>query len=206
MSSKKEQARSNDDFSNQLNAERTNADYDARKELRIGSQEQQRALERIFEETKDNITRSVEEARRQIPSNTQAINDYQERHLQAAHEIADSYLNSQKEIIRSIQSAWAPYIENYYNLWSHWASPGRVAEIYARIVSNYADNILAATQIGNNAIIGNMNAFTSIIQRRKEDVKEFSRLGANTARTYAQTSRDVASDTSKGSNIGNRNY
>ena len=206
MSSKKEQTRSNDDFSNQLNAEKRNADYDVRKELKIGTQEQQRALERTFEETKDNINRSVEEARRQIPSNTQAINDYQERLLQAAQEIADIYVNSQKEIISSFQSAWAPYIENYYNLWNNWASPGRVAEIYARTVSNYADNILAATRIGNNAIVGNMDAFTSIIQRRKEDVKEFSRLGASTARTYAQTSRDVASDTSKGSNIGNRNY
>jgi hypothetical protein len=203
MSTKKESARStaDNDFKNELNTE-----YDVTREQRTGLQEQNRAIERTFNETKDSIKRSVDEARTQIPRNTQAINDYQERHLQAAQEIADSYLNSQKEIITSFQSAWAPHIENYYSMWNNWASPGRVAEIYARTVSNFADNALAATRVGNNAIVANMEAVSSIIQREKEDVKAFSRIGANAARTYAQTSRDVASDTSRGSNISSRNY
>jgi hypothetical protein len=203
MSTKKESARStaDNDFKNELNTE-----YDVKRELRTGVQEQNRAVERTFNETKDNIRRSVEEARTQIPRNTQAINDHQEQHLQAAQEIADSYLNSQKEIINSFQSAWAPHIENYYNMWNNWASPKRVAEIYARTVSNYANNTLTATRIWNNAIIANMEALSSIVQRRKEDFKEFSRLGTNTARTYAQTSSDVASDSSSGSNISGRNY
>ena len=203
MSTKKESARStaDNDFKNELNTE-----YDVKRELRTGVQEQNRAVERTFNETKDNIRRSVEEARTQIPRNTQAINDHQEQHLQAAQEIADSYLNSQKEIINSFQLAWAPHIENYYNMWNNWASPKRAAEIYARTVSNYANNTLTATRIWNNAIIANMEALSSIVQRRKEDFKEFSRLGTNTARTYAQTSSDVASDTSSGSNISSRNY
>jgi hypothetical protein len=208
MSTKKELVRSttDNDFKNELKTERTNAEYNVKRELRTGVQEQNRAVERTFNETKDNIRRSGEEARTQIPRNRQAINDYQEQHLQAAQEIADSYLDSQKEIISSFQSAWAPHIENYYNMWNNWASPRRVVEIYARTVSNFADNTLTATRIGNNAIVANMEAFSSIVQRRKEDVKEFSRIGANTARTYAQTSRDVASDTSGGSNISSRNY
>ena len=203
MSTKKESARStaDNDFKNELNTE-----YDVKRELRTGVQEQNRAVERTFNETKDSIKRSVDEARTQIPRNTQAINDYQERHLQAAQEIADSYLNSQKEIITSFQSAWAPHIENYYNMWNNWASPRRAAEIYARTVSNFADNALAATRVGNNAIVANIETFSSIIQREKEDVKAFSRIGANTARTFAQTSRDVVSDTSRGSNISSRNY
>ena len=207
MSNKKEPARSttDNDSRNELSTERTNAEYDIKREFRTGVHEQNRAVERTFNETKDNIRRSVEEARTQIPRNTQAINDYQERHLQAAQEIADSYLNSQKEIISSFQSAWAPHIENYYNMWNNWASPRRVAEIYARTVSNFADNTLTATRIGNNAIVANMEAFSSILQREKEDVREFSRIGANTARTYAQTSRDVTSGTSSGSNISHNN-
>lgn len=208
MSTKKEPARSttDNDFKNEQSTERTNAEYDVKRELRPGVQEQNRAVERTINETKDNIKRAVDEARTQIPRNTQAINDYQERHLQAAQEIADSYLNSQKEIISSFQSAWAPHIENYYNMRNNWASPRRAAEIYARTVSNFADNTLTATRIGNNAIIANMEAFSATIQREKEDVKEFSRIGANTARTFVQTSRDVVSDTSRGSNISSRNY
>src|SRR5207249_683438 len=83
---------------------------------------------------------SIEEARREIPRNTQAINDYQEHSLQATKEIADSYLESQKEIIKSFQSTWLPYVDNVYGtLWSNWASPRRAVEIYARTVSNIAD-------------------------------------------------------------------
>src|SRR5690242_6997131 len=201
MSNKKELVRSttDSDFKSELKTERTNAEYDVKRELSTGEQEQNRAIERTFNETKDKIKRSLDEARSQIPRNTQAINDHQEQHLQAAQDIADSYLNSQKEIISSFQSAWAPHIENYYNMWNNWASPRRAAEIYARTVSNFADNTLTATRIGNNAIIANMEAFSATIQREKEDVKEFSRIGANTARTFAQTSRDIVSDTSRGS-------
>ena len=63
---------------------------------------------------------------REIPRNTQAINDYQEHTLQSSKEIADRYLESQKEIIKSYQSTWAQYIENMYNaFWNNWASPQR---------------------------------------------------------------------------------
>jgi hypothetical protein len=141
----------------------------------------------MLDETKENIKRGIEEARREIPHNTQAINDYQEQTLQAAKEITDSYLDSQREIIGSFQSAWAPHIENYYEIWNNWGSPRRAVEIYARAMSNLVDNTLTATRIGNNAIASNMDAFRNIIQREKEDAKEFSRIGANTARTYAQT-------------------
>lgn len=149
----------------------------------------------------------MDEARTQIPRNTQAINDYQERHLQAAQEIANTYLDSQRDIISSFQSVWGPYIENAYDVfWNRWASPQRAAEIYARTVSNFADNTLTATRIGNNAFIANMETFKTILQREKEDVKEFSRMGANTARIYAQTLRDVASDTSSDNSFNSRNY
>ena len=168
-------------------------------EVRTGSapsslSEQQRSFNRVLDETNENIKRSIEEA----------INDYQEQTLQAAKEITESFLDTQKEIVNSFQSAWAPHIENYYDIWNNWASPRRAAEIYARSVSNFVDNTLAATKIGRNAILANMDAFTSFIQREKEDAKEFSRIGANTARIYAQTSRDVASDTSRDSNINSR--
>jgi hypothetical protein len=37
--------------------------------------------------------------------------------------------------------------------------------------------MLAATRIGNNAMISNMEAFRATIQHRKNDMKEFSRIG-----------------------------
>jgi hypothetical protein len=76
-------------------------------------------------------------------------------------------------------------------MWNNWSSPRKIAERYARAMSNIAENSITATRIGNNATIANMEAFSATIQRRKEDAKEFSKIGANIAITYAQTTRDI---------------
>jgi hypothetical protein len=159
------------------------------REARTTLTEQHHSVDKALDETKDNIKRTIEEARKDIPRNTQAVNDYQEHSLQATKEITESYLESQKEIINSFQSTWVPYVENAYGtFWNNWASPRRAAEIYARTVSTFADNVIATTRISNNAMFANM----AFIQREKDDIKEFSRMGVNAATTFAQTSRDVA--------------
>jgi hypothetical protein len=156
--------------------------------------EQRHSVDRALDETRDNIRRTLEEARKEIPHRTQAFNDYQEHSLQAASEITDKYLESQKEIIKSFQSTWIPYVENAYEVfWNRWVSPQRAAEIYGRTVSNFADNSIATTRIANDAIVANMEAINSFIERKKDDVKEFSRLAINAAKTFEQTSRDTAS-------------
>jgi len=71
-----------------------------------------------------------------------------------------------------------------------------------RTVSNFADNVIATTRIANNAMFANMESFKTFLQREKEDVKEFSRIGVTTARTFAQTSKDVARE----HDISNRYY
>jgi len=156
--------------------------------------EQRHSVDRALDETRDNIRRTMDEARKEIPRRTQAFNDYQEHSLQTAREITDKYLESQKEIIKSFQSTWIPYVENAYEVfWNRWVSPQRAAEIYGRTVSNFADNSIATTRIANNAIVANMEAINSFIERKKDDVKEFSRLAINAAKTFEQTSRDTAS-------------
>ena len=155
--------------------------------------EQRRSVERAIEETKDNLKKTIEEARREIPRNTEAINDYQEHTLQTTKEITDSYLDSHKEVIKSFQSTWVPYVENIRAVfWDNWGSPQRITEIYARTVSNCADNTIATTRIANNAIFANMGAFRTFIDREKNDAKELSRIAVNTAKTFEQTTRDTA--------------
>jgi phage-related tail protein len=179
-------------MSTKKEAERSSTEYDLKRELRAGLSEQNNAVDRALDETRDNIRRTVDEARREIPRNTQAINDYQEHTLQSSKEIADSYLESQKEIIKSYQSTWAPYIENVYNaFWNNWASPQKAAEIYARIVRNFADSVMATTRIANNTLFANIGAYKTLAQREKDDVKEFSRIAANTAKTFENTSREL---------------
>ena len=154
---------------------------------------EQQAVNRALQETKENIRKTTDEARNQIPRYTQAVNDYQEQTIQATREIADNYLDSQKEIINSFQSAWIPQIENANRVfWSNWmVSPRHMTETYARIVSSFADNTIAATRLVNNTIFANMEAFKTSMQHAKDNAKEFSRIGVNAAKTFEHTAREV---------------
>src|ERR671931_716404 len=79
---------------------------------RVEQREQQEAINKALDETKNNIKRTTDEARKDIPHYTQIVNEYQEETIQAARQIADHYLESQREIINSLQSAWLlPQIE-----------------------------------------------------------------------------------------------
>ena len=158
-------------MSTKKETERSSTVYDDKTELRTGLSEQGHAIDRALDETRNNIRRTVDEARREIPRNTQAINDYQEHTLQASREIVDSYLESQKQIIKSLQSTWAPYVENgYKEYWNNWTSPQRAAEVYSKIVSNFADNVVTTTRIANNVIFANVDAYKTFVQLGKDDV------------------------------------
>jgi len=146
----------------------------------------------LLDETKNNIRRATDEARKDIPRYTQAANEYQEQTIQTAREIADNFLESQKEIINSLQSAWLPQIDAANRVFvSSWMSPRHLADNYARVVSSFVDNTIAATRVANNAVFANMEAFKTSIQNARDNVREFSRIGVNSARTFEQTSRDT---------------
>jgi hypothetical protein len=158
------------------------------RQQREHEEEQYHAIDRALDITKDNIRKTTDEARRDIPRYTQAVNDYQEQTIQAAREIADSYLESQKEIINSFQSAWSPYAETLFR--TNWMSPKSIAELYANLVGNFASNMIAATRLTHNIIFANMEAFKTSIQQVKDNTKELSRIGVNTAKTFEQTRTD----------------
>ena len=167
-------------------------------EVTISSQQQvqqkehQQAINKALDETKDNIRRTTDEARKDIPRYTQIVNEYQEETIQAARQMADNYLESQREIINSLQSALVPQIEAANKaVTSNWTSPRNVTEHYARLVSAFADNTIAVTKLVNNAVFANLEAFKTSVQTARDNVKEFSRIGVNSAKTLEQASRDT---------------
>jgi hypothetical protein len=165
---------------------------------------QRATVNRALDETKDNIRRSIDEARREIPRYTQAANEYQEQTIQAAREIADNYIESQKEIINSLQSAWLPQIETANRLFTtSWVSPRNATEIYANMVSSFADNMIAVTRLVNNMMFANMDAYKTSMQQAKDNARELSRIGVNNARTFEQTSRDTTAATTRMGNDDN---
>jgi len=158
--------------------------------------EQQQAINKALDETKNNIKKATDEARRDIPHYTQLVNEYQEETIQAARQIADNYLESQREIINSFQSALVPQIEaaNRAGL-SNWTSPRNVSEQHARLVSAFADNTIAVTKLVNSAMFANLDAFKRSVQNARDNVKEFSRIGVNSEKTFEEVSRDTVATT-----------
>jgi hypothetical protein len=162
--------------------------------------EQQQAINKALDETKNNIRRSTDEAKKDIPHYTQIVNEYQEETIQAARQIADNYLESQREIINSFQSALVPQIDAANRaVTSNWTSPRNVTEHYARLVSAFADNTIAVTKLVNNAMFANLDAFKRSVQNARDNVKEFSRIGVNSAKTFEEVSRDTAATTTRAS-------
>jgi hypothetical protein len=150
-----------------------------------------------LDETKSAVKKTTDEAIKEIPRYTKAVNEYQEETIQATKDIADNFLESQKEIIHSLQSSWIPYVENVQNsYWSYWTSPKRATENYARAVSNITDSTIASTRLANNVLYATMEAWKTSIQHARDNTKEFSRLNANFAKTFENVAKDSLRDLS----------
>src|SRR3954454_2255956 len=127
----------NDDIN--TNSNNNNASFSYNTNIN-NNQDFNESVNRALDQTKDNINRSIEESRNQIPHYNNIVNSYQEQTLQAVKEITDNYIESQKAIINSFQSAWRPYQQSLNNKVNTWNSPEAVAHAYSRFVSNVADN------------------------------------------------------------------
>jgi hypothetical protein len=151
---------------------------------------EQQVIENVLDKTKDEIKVATREAAKEIPQHTQRLGNIQEQTIQTTREIADNYIESQKEIISIYQSVWTPYVENANSrFWNYWSiSPKGLAETYGTVVSSFADNVIAATRLTNNAISANMELFSTALQQTKDSSKEFSRLGVNAAKVFNEAS------------------
>ncbi|HEU4822911.1 MAG TPA: hypothetical protein VFS97_05755 [Nitrososphaeraceae archaeon] len=156
--------------------------------------EQQQAVNKALDETKDEIKVATREAAKEIPQYTQKLGDLQEQTIQTTREIADNYIESQKEIISIYQSVWTPFVENANSrFWNYWSiSPKGLAETYGNVVSSFADNVIAATRLTNNTISANMDLFSTALQQTKDNSREFSRLEVNAAKVFHEATNDVA--------------
>ena len=73
----------------------------------MASNKEEKNKERVniaIDETKSTVRKTTDEAVKEIPRFTKAVNEYQQATIQATKDIADSFLESQKEVIHSMQS------------------------------------------------------------------------------------------------------
>jgi hypothetical protein len=161
--------------------------------------EQHEATIRSIDETKNNIHRSIEESRRELPRLSQTVTDFQNETTDASKEIADNFLESQKEIINSMQSVWAPMAERIGQAANYWTtagmtsffSPQEMTNVYARTIGAVAEAYAASTRMATNMMFAGLEATRATTNYARQNAKEASRITSNTARAFAQTAKET---------------
>jgi hypothetical protein len=154
----------------------------------------QEPVSQSLDETKDNIKKSLDESRTQIPRINNIVNSYQEESLQTAREISEEFIDSQKQVVNSLQSVWRPYNEIFNGFVTNFFSPDAAAKAYTRFVSNVADNTVSAVRLSNNVMFSTLESWRPALKQAKDISRHISNTGVNTARTFEQNSRELAED------------
>jgi hypothetical protein len=135
--------------------------------------QEQEAIETVLDETKRAIKKTVNEAKREIPKYIKAIGDLQEGTIQATKVIGYDCIELQREaLVPQLQ-------ERYMSYCVPWMSPMIVTEYYSRMVDNFVDNAVSATNLANNLVMVSMEG----IQHLTDTNREFWRVGVENART-----------------------
>jgi hypothetical protein len=158
----------------------------------VVAQDFQHTLHRSLDETKENVKKSIDEARTQIPQFTHVVTNYQEQVLQSTGKMVEDYVDAQKSVMNAVFNSANPYYENANRVFNYWFTPKVTAEIYARSVSNIAENVSASARIGNDILFGNIEALGDDFERAQRHTKEFTRINANVAKAIENTAREVS--------------
>jgi hypothetical protein len=140
----------------------------------------------VLDEAKEKVVNAAEY--------TETLRSYQEQIIQSAYEVADNYINIQKQIINSMQSLMPTYWEHLYGFFGNgwWISPHGMIELYANIVSIFAGNTLRTTQLVNNSMLTNMDAFKKTIDQARASSNDLARACMNFTKKIERDSIDVS--------------
>ena len=159
----------------------------------VVAQDFQHTLHRSLDETKENVNKSIDEARTQIPRFTHVVTNYQEQVLQSTGKMVEDYVEAQKSVMNAVFNSANPYYENANRVFSYWFSPRVSAEIWARSVSNNVENV-SAPRLGNDIFFGDIQALGNDFERAQRHTKEFTRINANTAKAIENTAREITAE------------
>ena len=137
-------------------------------------EQEQEAIETVLDETKRAIKKTVNEAKREIPKYIKAIGDLQEGTIQATKDIGYDCIELQREAASLVPQLQ----ERYMSYCVPWMSPMIVTEYYSRMVDNFVDNAISATNLANNLVMVSMEG----IQHLTDTNREFWRVGVENAR------------------------
>ena len=155
-------------------------------------QQFQDTINTSLDQTKQNVRKSINEARNQVPQYVDATKNYQEKALDSTEKIAEDYIEAQKSIINSVFSSANVYNENVQRMYNNWFLPRVPTELWARSVSNTAENFSVATRINNDILFGNIDSMGRAFERARQHTEELSRINVDNAKAIANTASEFA--------------
>jgi hypothetical protein len=155
------------------------------------------AINKSLDQTRDNIKKTINEAKKDISDYAEQITNLQETAIETIRDIADNCVDSQKEIFNSFnQSIWTPYVENVANANRTSTFPGMFlqsrAEVYGNTLTSIVDNFVTATRLANKAVFANLQLINTSFQEARNNVRELSRIGVTAARNINQATNEFA--------------
>ena len=166
--------------------------------------ERQVLMNKALDETRDNIKKTANEAKKDIATYAEQFTTLQERAIDTARDIAEGYIELQREIINSFnQFVWtSPYTENAENR-TTIAIPEMFSlprnEVYTntiRIVQVYTstvvDNYITTTRLANKAVFTHAELINTSLQQVGNNAREYSRIGINAAKNFHEAANEVA--------------
>jgi hypothetical protein len=142
-------------------------------------EQEQEAIETVLDETKRAIKKTANEAKREIPRYIRAIGDIQEGTIQTTKEIGYDCIELQREAASLIPKLQ----ERSVSYFMPWMSPRIVTEYYSRMVDNFVDNAISATNLANNLTMLNMET----IQQLTDTSRAFWRVGVENTRAMSES-------------------
>ena len=159
--------------------------------------DQHEAINRSFDQTRENVKKTINEAKKDISDYSEQVTNLQETAIETTRDIADNFIESQKEIYNSFnQSIWIPYVENVVNVNRTAPFPGMYsqsrAEVYGNTLTNMVDNFVTAGRLANKTVFANADLINTSFQQARNNMREFSKIGVTAAKNIHQATNDFA--------------
>jgi len=160
-------------------------------------------INKVLDETRDNIKKAANEAKKDISTYAEQFTTLQERAIDTARDIVEGYIELQREIINSFnQFVWAPYLENVENRTTTaipevfslqrteaYTNTIKIVQIYS---STLADNYIATTRLANKAVFTHTELINTSLQQVGNNAREYSRMGINAAKNFHEAAHEAA--------------
>ena len=137
--------------------------------------QQQDAINKTLDNTLNNVKRTTDEDKREIPLYTQCIAEYQKKTIQTVRDIASNFVEAEKQAIGSFQSQVVKNSGNNHGVWDLY-NPQRIAENYAIMVNNFTSYLLNSS---HNAIASNMRVYNTALEQTRDNVKACAKINTN---------------------------